>query len=106
MIFATPQSEKLVQSLVSGYFYHQVMKERENKLFAAAHENQPIVHIDEYQLALKNKMADVFPGRIPVTVKEMIVQRPSLLYVDDYFYYGSILKHLSGVDTIYIKQIK
>ena len=103
MIFATSQSEKLVQSLASGYFYHQVMKERENKLFDAAHENQRVVHIDEYQLALKSKMAEVFPGRIPVTLKEMIVQRPSLLYVDDYFYYGSILKYLSGVDTIYIK---
>jgi hypothetical protein len=106
LIFTTTQSEKLVQSVVSGYFYHQVMKERETKLFSAAHEKTKIVEIDEYHLALKKKMAEVFPWRLPVTLREMIVQRPSLLYVDDYIDYDTILKYMSGADSIYVKQIK
>ena len=103
-VFTTSQSPRVVQSLVSGYFYHQVMKEREEKLKQAAEQNEAIVIIDNYDLALKKKMEETFAGRIPQTLKQMIEEKPNLLYMEDYLENEAVIQKIYGVRQVVINR--
>ncbi len=105
MIFTTVQSANVVQSLASGYFYHKVMKEREMTLFAAGKAKTPVVQIEDYDLALQNKMRETFTGRIPLTVKQVIEEKPTLLFLEDYLEQDSIIKNVYGVERVIINRL-
>ena len=102
LIFTTSVSAELVQSLISGYFYHGVMRERETRLFNA--DKGAALYIDELDLSLKKKMKETFPGNVPVTLEQMIKQKPALLFVEDYLDQDSIIKYVYGVDKLVINR--
>jgi Family of unknown function (DUF6056) len=103
-IFTSSQSPKVVQSLVSGYFYHQVMEEREEHLEQASKGNEIVVTIDDYDLSLKKKMEEVFPGRVPQTLRKMIEEKPNLLYMQDYLGNEAVLRKIYGLKQVIINQ--
>jgi len=102
LIFTTTVTAELVQSIISGYFYQGVMQEREARLFNA--DKRTTIYIDEFDLALKKKMKETFPKKVPVTLDRMIKQKPVLLFVEDYLDQDSIIKYVYGVDNLIINR--
>ncbi|HEX9511367.1 MAG TPA: DUF6056 family protein [Puia sp.] len=68
------------KSVLSGYFYHAIMEDRERLLQTAKANHQRTVTIDPYEEALKKKIRQVFPHGIFETVNGILRERPTAIY--------------------------
>ena len=64
------------KSVLSGYFYHAILIERDNQFLQAKNNNQKTITILSYNAALKQKMKESFPGRGFQSVSELLMQPP------------------------------
>ena len=79
-LFASDNLAEAVKSVFSGYFYHSVVKDRREKMEEAEKEHQKTVVLEPFDEARQNKIRQVFPHGIFVTVKDMLEERPVFLF--------------------------
>jgi len=82
-IFLTANMGKVFQTLVSGFFYDQVMEERLVKLRTGSFEKRSVIRLDNYDLALQKKIHERFPKGTRKTLEEAMVEKPPLLFFTD-----------------------
>ena len=104
LIFSTVQTQKVVQSVISGFFYHMILEERERRLSKASKLKEPVIYLDDYALALQKKLKETYPGRVPLTLKRMSEERPSLLFMRDYLDQEGIIRNVYGVEKVVINR--
>lgn len=104
-IFSTSNMERIVQTISSGFVYHKVMEERLQKLQKAHLMQQPAVSLDNYLLAVQRKINNYFPGGTRKTFRELMEQKPPLLFFTDDLNYSNnliVLQHFYKIDTIIV----
>jgi hypothetical protein len=93
------------KSVVSGYFYHAVMADRDRQLRAAQTEHRHSVVLVSYDTALQEKINQVFPHGIFETVHDIMLQKPPLLFYYDGAQTGEpSYAHFYGLDSIILRQ--
>ncbi len=104
-IFLTTNTEKVLQTLASGFFYNQVMEERLATLRTGSSGKQSIIRLDSYDLAVQKKIRERFPEGTRKLLQEAMVEKPPLLFfMDDLESNDNILllQNYFKVDTIII----
>ena len=71
------------ENCLSGYFYHAVLKNREQRLLEAASSHQDTVRLAPFDAALENEINKAFPHGVFVELRKVIGQKPSLLPYDN-----------------------
>jgi hypothetical protein len=93
------------KSVVSGYFYHAVVADRDRQLRTAQTEHRHSAVLLTYDAALQRKIDEVFPHGIFETVHDIIVQKPPLLFYYDGTATGDrAYAHFYGLDSIILRQ--
>lgn len=104
-IFLTTNMEKVFQTLVSGFFYDQVMEERLVKLRTGSFEKLSVIRLDNYDLAVQKKIHERFPKGTRKTLQEAMYEKPPLLFFTDDLKSSDnilLLQNYFSVDTIII----
>ena len=93
------------KSVVSGYFYHAVIADRDRQLRAAQAEHRHTILLTAYDTALQEKINQVFPHGIFETVHDIMLQKPPLLFYYDGAGTGDpSYAHFYGLDSIILRQ--
>lgn len=93
------------KSVVSGYFYHAVLAERDRQLKIAQTEHQHSATVIPYDSALQEQLHRVFPHGIFETVHGVLLQKPPMLYYYDGAGNGDPnYAHFYGLDSIILRQ--
>jgi len=93
------------KSVISGYFYHAVLTERDHKLRAAASKHLRTVTLAPYDSTLKEHIDKVFPHGIFETVRTLFLEKPQMLYYYDGAGVGDPnYAHFYGLDSIILRQ--
>lgn len=71
--------KKVTDSLLSGYFYHLVMKERLNILEDAKRQNENEVTFDNYEAAVNKQIREHFPAAGRQVLKDIIAKPPPII---------------------------
>jgi hypothetical protein len=93
------------KSVVSGYFYHAVLSQRDRQLTTAQEEHRRTAGILVYDSALEEKIRATFPHGVFSTVHAVLLEKPPLLP----FYDGAgnedpFYLHFYGLDTIILRR--
>ena len=92
------------KSVVSGYFYHAVVKDRDLRLKTAAREHRHTAVVPSYDVAWKAKIDQVFPHGVFETVHQVLLQKPTLLmYYDGAATGDAAYAHFYGLDSIIVQ---
>jgi hypothetical protein len=93
------------KSVVSGYFYHAVVADRNRQLRVAQTEHRHSAALLSYDAALQKKINEVFPHGIFESVHDIILQKPPLLFPYDGAGTGDrAYAHFYGLDSIILRQ--
>jgi hypothetical protein len=93
------------KSVVSGYFYHAVLADRDRQLRAAQVEHRHSVTLIPYDTALQEKVRQTFPHGIFESVHALLLQKPPLLFYYDGAAAGDPgYAHFYGLDSIILRQ--
>jgi hypothetical protein len=93
------------KSVVSGYFHHAVLADRDRQLRAAGLEHRHSTVLVAYDTALREKIHQVFPHGIFETVHDILLQKPPLLFYYDGAGIGDpAYAHFYGLDSIILRQ--
>jgi hypothetical protein len=93
------------KSVVSGYFYHAVLADRDLQLRAAQTEHRHSATLVVYDTALQIKIHQVFPHGIFETAHDILLQKPPLLFYYDGAAIGDpVYAHFYGLDSIILTQ--
>ena len=93
------------KSLIIVPVYNSILTERENTLKNAAQENKPAI-VDSYDASLSKRLQTKYKSS-SVTLKQIIQQKPPLLFFEDDFqtdYSIKVLKQFYGLDSIIIRK--
>lgn len=104
-IFLTTNMEKVAQTLISGFFYNQVMEERLAKLHTGSLKKHSVIRLDSYDLAVERKINDRFPKGTRKTLQEALFKKPPLLFFTDDLKNRNdilLLQNYFRVDTIVV----
>ena len=104
-IFLTTNTEKVFQTLASGFFYDQVMEERLATLRTGSSGKRSIIRLDSYDLAVHKKIRERFPEGTRKLMQEAMVEKPPLLFFTDDLKNRNdilLLQNYFKVDTIVI----
>ena len=93
------------KSVVSGYFYHAVLADRDLQLRDAQIAHRHSAALVAYDTALREKIHQVFPHGIFETVHDILLQKPPLLFYYDGAGSGDpAYAHFYGLDSIILRQ--
>ena len=93
------------KSVVSGYFYHAVLADRDRQLRTAQAQHRRSAVLVPYDTALQIKINQVFPHGIFETVHDLLLQKPPLLFYYDGAGIGDpAYAHFYGLDSIILRQ--
>lgn len=104
LIFSTANMKKVTDSLLSGYFYKQVMKERLMLLENAKRKNEQEVTFDDYETAVNKKIREHFPIADRQVLKGVISKPPPIICFGGDLYDVNYLKELYGIKKLNIKR--
>ena len=105
VIFANPFFYQLIQTNLSGYFYHQVMRQNIRILQQSEDLGLKSAHVPDFDTAMIKILNAEFGKNLRSIVKNEIIQKPSLIYFN---YSGgksfpdSYLLDYYGLDSLYI----
>jgi hypothetical protein len=102
LIFSTANMKKVTDSLMSGYFYQLVMKERLSLLENAKHKNQHEVTFVDYETAVKKKIKEDFPIADRQVLKDIIVKPPPIICFGGDLYDLNYMKQFFGLRKLNI----
>ncbi|HKG67468.1 MAG TPA: hypothetical protein VKA92_01275, partial [Segetibacter sp.] len=102
LIFSTANMKKVTDSLMSGYFYQLVMKERLNLLENAKHKNQHEVTFVDYETAVKKKIKEDFPIADRQVLIDIIVKPPPIICFGGDLYDLNYMKEFYGLKKLNI----
>jgi hypothetical protein len=93
------------KSVVSGYFYHAVLSQRDRQLTTSQEEHRRSVGLLVYDSALEEKIRATFPHGVFSTVHAVLLEKPPLLP----FYDGAgnedpAYLYFYGLDTIILRR--
>ncbi|HVU85578.1 MAG TPA: hypothetical protein VHC50_12095, partial [Puia sp.] len=93
------------KNVVTGYFYHAIQVDRQKILLTAKERHQRSATIMPYATALEEKARQFFPHGMPVTVRELLNDRPAFLYhVNIWELPGNYLYRYYQLDSVVVKQ--
>lgn len=93
------------KSVVSGYFYHAVIEDRQALLLKAKENNQRVVAIKPYPAALQEKIHQVFPHGTFVTVNKILLEPPrALFYINEAENPSKSYLDYYGLDSIIVEK--
>ena len=103
LIFSSGNMKSVTDSLMSGYFYKQVMQDRLTLFEYAKQQNQDEITFDEYELAIgkkiqKNRVLD------RQAIKAIILKPPPLICFGGDLYDLNYLKEFYGIKKININK--
>ena len=71
------------KSVLNGYFYHAIQKDRGQLLSAAKADDLRVVTLPSYEDALQKKINELFPHGVPRTMNDWLHEKPVTLYYWD-----------------------
>lgn len=103
LIFSTGNMKKITDSLLSGYFYNMVMKERLHLFETAKQRNEAELTIDDYETAVNKKIQEnpVFNRQ---TIKDIILQPPPIICFGGDLYDMNFMKQFYGIKKLNINK--
>ena len=91
------------KSVGSGYVFHAVVAEREEQLKTAASEHRHVAVVPSYDSAWKSEIKKILPHGHPVTVREWLQEKPTLLVVyDGALFADTAYAHFYGLDSVIV----
>ncbi len=103
LIFSTENMKKVTDSLLSGFFYNQIMKERLSLLENAKRQNEHEVTFDEYEIAVSKKIKE-YPAADRQMLRDIIVKPPPIICFGKDLYDVNYLKELYGIKKLNIRK--
>ena len=93
------------KSVVSGYFHHAVLADRDRQLQDAREAHRHSAVLVTYDSALQEKIRQAFPHGIFESVHDILLQKPPLLiYYDGAGIGDPSYAHFYGLDSIILRQ--
>ncbi|MGI8636356.1 MAG: DUF6056 family protein, partial [Segetibacter sp.] len=96
LIFSSGNMKKVTDSLLSGYFYKQVMQERLSILEEAKRAGQSEITFSDYESAVAKKLHQ-YPFFQRKILKEVILKTPPIICFQSDFFNLSYVKELYGI---------
>jgi len=103
VIFSTANMKKITDSLLSGYFYSLVMKERLSLFENAKQLNIHNLTFDEYATAAGKKLK-AYPVADRQIIKDIIVKPPPLICFGSDVNDMNYIKELYGIKNLYLQK--
>lgn len=102
LIFSTANMKKITDSLLSGFFYSQIMKERLSLLETAKQRNRHEITYDDYE-TLVNKKLISYPIINRQILRDIIVKPPPIISFGNDLYYIKFMKEFYGIQRLNIQ---
>jgi hypothetical protein len=103
LIFSTGNMKMVTDSLLSGYFYHSVMKERLNQFENAKRLHEHEITFDNYTAAVNKKIKE-HPAANRQMLRDIIVKPPPIICFGNDLYDVNYLKELYGIKELTIRK--
>jgi hypothetical protein len=103
LIFSSSNTKKISDTLLSGFFYKQVMQERVNLFEAAKRKHLSEVTFDDYSLAVDKRMKK-YPLLNRKSVKDIMQKPPPLICFESDLYDINYMKELYGIKVLHINK--
>lgn len=95
--------KRVTDSLLSGYFYYQVMQQRVSLFENAKRKQVHEVIFDDYEIAV-NKRIKEHPLLDRRVLKNIIVQPPPIICFESDLYDINYMKELYGIKILHINK--
>ncbi len=103
LIFSTANMKRIADSLLSGYFYSAVMKERLSLLENAKRQNSHEVTFEDYKTAVNKKIKE-HPALNREILKDIILKPPPLICFGSDAYDLYFMKEFYGIKKLNIRE--
>jgi hypothetical protein len=103
IIFSSANMKKVTDSLLSGYFYNLVMKERLSLFKDAKQKNEHEVTFDNYETAVNKKIRE-HPLANRQILKDIILKPPPIICFGNDLYDVNYLKELYGIKKLTLRK--
>jgi len=103
LIFSTANMKMVTDSLLSGYFYHSIMKERLNQFENAKRLHEHEITFDDYETAVDKKIKE-HPAANRQMLRDIIVKPPPIICFGNDLYDVNYLKELYGIKELNIRK--
>jgi hypothetical protein len=104
LIFSSSNMKNITDSLLSGYFYSQVMTERLNLFEDAKQKNEDEVTFESYEEAVSKKIKDKFPIADRQVLKEIILKPPPIICFKSDLYDLNYMKEYYGIRKLNVEK--
>lgn len=101
LIFATANMKAVADSLISGYFYNLIMKERLSLFENAKRQNEHEITFDDYQTAINKKIKE-YPFANRQILKDIILTPPPIICFGNDVYDMNYMKEFYGIKKLHI----
>jgi len=99
LIFSTANMKRVTDSLLSGYFYNLIMRDRLSAFENARERNEHEVTFDDYEAAVNKKLKG-FPQADRQLIKDIIVKPPPIICFGDDLYDVNYMKEFYGIKKL------
>jgi hypothetical protein len=103
LIFSSGNMQRVTDSLLSGYFYKQVMQERISLFEDAKRRQTHEVTFDAYEVAVSKRLKE-HPLLERRVLKNIIVKTPPLICFESDLYDINYMKELYGIKILHLNK--
>jgi hypothetical protein len=82
-LLISPNYKEAWKNVITGYFYHAIQTDRQKVFLDAQEHHERAAVIMPYDVALDEKIRQLFPHGVPVTLRHWLEEHPTLLHFDN-----------------------